>query len=236
MVVAGDLDAEGAASVAAEIVGREGPGAALGFALDVTRAEDVDAALERALLEYGGVDVVVSNAGIAHCAAIEALELADWERSLAVNATGHFLVARAALRLFRRQGTGGSLVFVATKNVTAPGKDFAAYSAAKAAEAQLARVAAIEGGPLGVRVNMVNPDAVFAGSGLWAGIAPERARAHGIDPEALGDFYRSRTLLGVEVRAEDVAEAVLFLASDRSSRTTGCMLPVDGGVREAFVR
>ena len=126
--------------------------------------------------------------------------------------------------------------FVATKNVTAPGKDFAAYSAAKAAEAQLARVAAIEGGAIGVRVNLVNPDAIFAGSTLWDGIREERARAYGVAPERLEEVYRGRTLLGVEVRAEDVAEAVLFLASDRSSRTTGAMIPVDGGVREAFVR
>jgi rhamnulose-1-phosphate aldolase/alcohol dehydrogenase len=235
-VVVTDLASSAAEDLAGEITARESAGSALALPLDVTREEQVEAALERVCLEYGGVDVVVSNAGIAHCAPIESLELADWERSLAVNATGHFLLARAALRLLRRQGTGGSLVFVATKNVTAPGKDFAAYSASKAAEAQLARVAAIEGGPLGVRVNMVNPDAVFAGSGLWTEIGPERARAHGIAPEALGDFYRARTLLNVEVRAEDVAEAVLFLASDRSSRTTGCMLPVDGGVREAFPR
>ncbi|HEX2093000.1 MAG TPA: bifunctional rhamnulose-1-phosphate aldolase/short-chain dehydrogenase [Longimicrobiaceae bacterium] len=235
-VVVTDRDGPGAEALAAAVVEREGAGAALALPLDVTREHQVEAALESASLEYGGVDAVVSNAGVAHCAPIEALELADWERSLAVNATGHFLVTRAALRLFRRQGTGGSLVFVATKNVTAPGKDFAAYSASKAAEAQLARVAAIEGGPLGVRVNMVNPDAVFEGSGLWAGIGEERARAHGIAPEALAGFYRARTLLGVEVRAGDVAEAVLFLASERASRTTGCMLPVDGGVREAFVR
>jgi rhamnulose-1-phosphate aldolase/alcohol dehydrogenase len=236
LVVVTDLASAAAEALAGEIAAREGAGSALALPLDVTREDRVDAVLERAALEYGGVDVVVSNAGTAHCAPIESLELADWERSLAVNATGHFLVARAALRLLRRQGTGGSLVFVATKNVTAPGKDFAAYSASKAAEAQLARVAAIEGGPLGVRVNMVNPDAVFAGSGLWAEIGPERARAHGIAPDALGAFYRARTLLDVEVRAADVAEAVLFLASDRSSRTTGCMLPVDGGVREAFPR
>jgi len=128
------------------------------------------------------------------------------------------------------------MVFVATKNVTAPGKDFAAYSASKAAEAQLARVAAIEGGPIGVRVNMVNPDAIFGGSGLWTGIREERAKAYGVSPERLEDVYRGRTLLGVEVRGEDVAEAVLFLASDRSSRKTGAMIAVDGGVREAFVR
>jgi NAD(P)-dependent dehydrogenase (short-subunit alcohol dehydrogenase family) len=236
LVVATDVEAGGAALVAASVMEKEGPGTAIGFKLDVTRAESVEEALERAVLEFGGVDVVVSNAGVAHCAPIEALELADWERSLAVNATGHFLVTRAMLRHFRRQGVGGSIVFVATKNVTAPGKDFAAYSASKAAEAQLARVAAIEGGSLGVRVNMVNPDAIFEGSRLWSEIGPERARAHGIDPAQLGDFYRQRTLLGVDVRADDVAEAVLFLASERASRTTGAMLAVDGGVREAFVR
>jgi NAD(P)-dependent dehydrogenase (short-subunit alcohol dehydrogenase family) len=235
-VVATDLEGSGVGEVAAEIEAREGGGAAIACALDVTRADDVAAALERAALEFGGVDLVVSNAGIAHCAPIEALETADWERSLAVNATGHFLVTRAALRHFRRQGTGGNMVFVATKNVTSPGKDFAAYSASKAAEAQLARVAAIEGAEIGVRVNLVNPDAIF-GTGLWSPeIREQRARAHGIDPARVEEFYRTRNLLGVEVRAEDVAEAVLFLASDRSSRTTGAMLPVDGGVRDAFVR
>jgi rhamnulose-1-phosphate aldolase/alcohol dehydrogenase len=235
-VVVTDVDEAGTESVAAAIVQREGAGTALALPLDVTRAEAVDAALESALLEYGGVDVVVSNAGMAHCAPIEQLELADWERSLSVNATGHFLVTRAALRHFRRQGIGGTLVFVATKNVTAPGKDFAAYSASKAAEAQLARVAAIEGGPQGIRVNMVNPDAIFGGSHLWDGIREQRAAAYGVPPERLEEVYRGRTLLGVEVRAEDVAESVLFLASDRSSRTTGAMIPVDGGVREAFPR
>jgi rhamnulose-1-phosphate aldolase/alcohol dehydrogenase len=235
-VVATDVDRAGIDTLAAEIVASEGAGAALAVALDVTSSEQVDAAVQAASLEYGGVDVIVSNAGIAHCAPIESLELADWERSLAVNATGHFLVTRAALRHFRRQGTGGSIVFVATKNVTAPGKDFAAYSASKAAEAQLARVAAIEGGALGVRVNMVNPDAIFGGSHLWDGIREQRAQAYGVEPDELETVYRGRTLLGVEVRAEDVAESVLFLAGDRSSRTTGTMLPVDGGVREAFVR
>jgi rhamnulose-1-phosphate aldolase/alcohol dehydrogenase len=235
-VVATDVDVPGIEIVSTTVVEREGLGTALGWLLDVTRPEQVDEAFERAILEYGGIDVIVSNAGMAHSAPIEQLELGDWERSMAVNATGHFLVTRAALRHFRRQGAGGALVFVATKNVTAPGRDFAAYSASKAAEAQLARVAAIEAGPLGVRVNMVNPDAIFGGSNLWDGIREQRAAAYGVEPDRLEDVYRGRTLLGVEVRAEDVAEAVLFLASDRSSRTTGTMLPVDGGVREAFVR
>jgi rhamnulose-1-phosphate aldolase/alcohol dehydrogenase len=235
-VVVTDLDAQSAAATARLLGERHADAGVLTRVLDVTSEADVDAAIEHTILEFGGLDIIVSNAGHAHCASIETLELADWERSLAVNATGHFLVVRAALRHFRAQGIGGSIVCVATKNVVAPGADFAAYSAAKAAEAQLARVAAIEGGPLGVRVNMVNPDAIFAGTHLWDEIRNERARAHGIAPEDIEDFYRKRSLLGVQVRAEDVAEAVLFLASDRSSRTTGTMLPVDAGVREAFVR
>jgi NAD(P)-dependent dehydrogenase (short-subunit alcohol dehydrogenase family) len=139
--------------------------------------------------------------------------------------------------VLKAQGLGGSLVFVATKNVMSPGKDFAAYSASKAAEAQLAKVAALEGGSHGIRVNLVNPDAVFRDSGLWsAEIREERARAQGIAVEEIEDFYRKRNLLGVSVLPEDVAEAVLFLASDRAAKTTGCTLTVDGGVRDAFPR
>jgi NAD(P)-dependent dehydrogenase (short-subunit alcohol dehydrogenase family) len=186
---------------------------------------------------FGGLDIVVSNAGIAHSAPIDRMALADWERSFAINATGHFLVTRAALRILRAQGLGGSLVFVATKNVMSPGKDFAAYSAAKAAEAQLAKVAALEGGPHGIRANIVNPDAVFRDSRLWSEeVRRERAHAQGIDVGGLEEFYRKRNLLGVSILPEDVAEAVLFLASDRSAKTTGCTLTVDGGVRDAFPR
>jgi len=236
-VVVTDRDAEGAASVAAEIVARHGMDRALGLALDVTVEDSVRAAFEAALLAFGGIDIVISNAGIAHVSAIDRMNLQDWRRSFDVNATGHFLVARAALPILKEQGTGGSLVFVASKNVLAPGRDFGAYSASKAAQVQLARVLAIEGGESGVRVNMINPDAVFQDSGLWSeGVREERARAHGIRPEDLEEFYRKRNLLGVRVTAEDVAEAALWLASDRSAKTTGCILTVDGGVREAFPR
>jgi rhamnulose-1-phosphate aldolase/alcohol dehydrogenase len=236
-VVVTDVDEAGAARVTAELAAEAGPATPLGLAMDVTDEVSVEAAFDRVLDTYGGLDVVVSNAGIAHAAPIDAMALADWERSFAVNARGHFLVARAALRVLRAQGLGGSLVFVATKNVLAPGKDFAAYSASKAAEAQLAKVAALEGGPDGIRVNIVNPDAVFRDSGLWSeDIRRERARAQGIGVEDLEEHYRKRNLLGVPVLPEDVAEAVLFLASDRAAKTTGCTLTVDGGVRDAFPR
>lgn len=234
-VIATDRDPATAAATCA-LIQSAGAAPSTAWALDVTRETAVDTAFERAMIEFGGIDVVVSNAGYAHSAPIEQLQLADWERSFAVNASAHFLVSRAALRLMRRQAIGGCIVFVVTKNVVAPGADFAAYSAAKAAEAQLARVAAIEGGPIGVRVNMVNPDAVFAETHLWDELRAERARTHNVSPAEIEDFYRKRSLLGVSVRPVDVAEAVLFLASDRSSRTTGGVIPVDGGVREAFLR
>ncbi len=236
-VVGGDLDEAGARKVADEIVSASGAGRALGVRMDVASEGSVEQAFEAAVLAYGGLDILVSNAGIAHGAAVDRMELADWERSFAVNATGHFLVARAALRLFKAQGRGGAMVFVATKNVMSPGKDFAAYSASKAAEAQLAKVVAIEGGPVGVRSNIVNPDAVFQDSKLWSEeIRRERAAAQGIGVDQLEDYYRKRNLLEAPILPEDVAEAILFLASDRSSKTTGCTVTVDGGLRDAFPR
>ncbi len=236
-VVVTDLDGAGARKVADEIAAKVGSGRTLGLAMDVTSEASVRAAFEETVLAYGGVDVIVSNAGIAHSTPVVDLALADWERSFAVNATGHFLVAREAMRILMAQGIGGALVFIATKNVMSPGKDFAAYSAAKAAEAQLAKVLALEGAPHGIRSNIVNPDAIFQDSGLWsAEVRRERAAAQGIAVEQLEEFYRKRNLLGARILPDDVAEAVLFLASDRSSKTTGCTLTVDGGVKDAFPR
>jgi NAD(P)-dependent dehydrogenase (short-subunit alcohol dehydrogenase family) len=204
---------------------------------DVTSEQDVAGLFRAACSSFGGVDVVVSNAGVAPAGALDRLDLADWERSLAVNATGHFLVAREAMRVMKAQGTGGAFVFVGSKNVPAPGKEFGAYSAAKAAETQLARVLALEGAPHGIRSNVLHPDAVFEDSGLWSPrLRADRARAQGIRTEDVPDAYRRRSLLGLEVRPGDVAEAALFFASDRSSRITGAWLPVDAGLREAFPR
>ena len=236
-VVVGDVDEAGAKKTADEVTASVGSGRAIGLRMDVTSEASVRAAFETTVLAYGGLDVLVSNAGIAHGAPVDRLALADWERSFAVNATGHFLVAREAMRILIPQGLGGALVFVATKNVMSPGKDFAAYSAAKAAEAQLAKVLALEGAPHGIRSNIVNPDAVFQDSKLWSDdVRRERASAQGIAVEQLEDFYRKRNLLGTRILPEDVAEAVLFFAADRSSKTTGCTLTVDGGVKDAFPR
>jgi rhamnulose-1-phosphate aldolase/alcohol dehydrogenase len=236
-VAIGDLDEAGVHKTAEEIVRAQTAGRALGLFMDVTREASVRHAVEEVVLAYGGLDIVVSNAGIAHSAPLDRTELDDWERSLAVNATGHFLVARDTLRVLKTQGLGGAFVFVATKNVMSPGKDFGAYSVSKAAEAQLAKIVALEGGPFGIRANIVSPDAVFQDSKLWSPeVRQERAQAQGIPVDRLEEFYRTRNLLGVSIFPGDVAEAVCFLASDRSAKTTGCTVTVDGGLKDAFPR
>ncbi|MGQ0615107.1 MAG: SDR family oxidoreductase [Planctomycetaceae bacterium] len=221
-----DRDARGVQATAQAIGVRAEP-----VTCDVTDEAQVEESFSRACLAFGGVDLVVSNAGIAESAPIGELTREQWERSMAANATSHFLVARAALRVLAAQKSGGAFVFVASKNVLFPGKGFAAYSASKAAETQLARVLALEAAPLGVRVNVLHPDAVFAGSRLWSDeVRRERARAHGVEPRELESFYAGRNLLKLPVRAEDVAAAALFFASDESSRITGASLPIDGGL------
>ncbi len=236
-VIVTDLDAESAEDVATEINRAAGPERAAAFPLDVADAGQVADAFQSLRRAYGGLDILVSNAGIAPVGTIDNLSLADWQRSLDINTTGHFLVAAEAVKLMQEQGIGGSLVFIGTKNVPAPGAEFGAYSVAKAAEVQLARVLALENGQYGIRVNVVNPDAVFQGSRLWSTeLRQERAAAHGVTVEGLEEFYQQRNLLKAKVFAEDVAETVLFLASNRSAKTTGAMIPVDGGVREAFPR
>lgn len=204
---------------------------------DVADEELADRLTREAVLAFGGLDGLVSNAGIAVTGELARLERADWDRSMAVNATSHFLLVRAALRVLEAQGIGGSIVFIASKNAFSPGAGFGPYSAAKAAQLQIARMTALEGGRIGVRANAINPDAVFEGSKLWSDeLRASRAAAHHVPVERLEAFYASRNLLRVEVRPRDVAEAVVFLLSDRSSRTTGCVITVDGGVEGAFPR
>jgi len=236
-VIVTDVDIAAAQQVADELVAANGPERAIACQLDVTDEQAVAAAFRTARLTYGGLDIVVSNAGIARVGQIHELSLEDWQQSMDINATGHFLVSREAVKLLREQNTGGSIIFVGTKNVPSPGKEFGAYSASKAAEAQLARVLAIENGEFNIRVNIINPDAIFRGSNLWS---PElragRAAAHGIKEDDLEDFYRKRNLLQLPVTGEDVAEVAALLAGDKFAKTTGAMIPVDGGLKDAFPR
>jgi NAD(P)-dependent dehydrogenase (short-subunit alcohol dehydrogenase family) len=204
---------------------------------DVTNEANVARAFALTAREYGGVDIVVSNAGIASSARIEETSLAMWQQNLDVLATGYFLIGREAARILKAQATGGSIVFVASKNALVASAAAAAYSAAKAAELHLARCMALELAPDGIRVNVVNPDAVLQGSRIWStGWRAERAAAYGIDPSELNQFYRERSLLKRNVTPEDVAEAVHFFASDRSSKSTGNILNVDAGNAAAFTR
>ncbi len=207
--------------------------------MDVTDEASTRNAFDAACRRYGGIDVVVPNAGVALVRPLEQLGAAEARRVADVNYLGVLLSIREAARIFRLQGTGGNIIVNASKNVFAPGKDFGAYSASKAAAHQLGKVAAIELAPLGVRVNLINADAIFAEgetrSGLWDEIGPERARSRGLSTGELPEFYRQRNLLHARVSARHVGRAVLFFATNQTP-TTGATLPVDGGVVEAFPR
>jgi rhamnulose-1-phosphate aldolase/alcohol dehydrogenase len=232
-VVAFDIDGDGAQDAVQEL-----GDSAVAVGGDVTSETDVRDAFAAALDAFGGLDIVISNAGIASSAPIEETTLAEWNRNQSILATGYFLVAREAFRILRAQGSGGSIVFIASKNALVAGKNASAYSSAKAAELHLARCLAEEGGSDGIRVNTVNPDAVLQGSRIWGSSwREERAAAYGIDPDQLEEHYRQRTTLGVNVFPEDVATAVLHFASDqRSGKSTGNVLNVDGGVVAAYTR
>ncbi len=232
-IVAFDLDGDGAGDAVQEL-GYSG----LPVGGDVTSETDVQGAFRAAINAFGGVDILVSNAGIASSAPIEETSLDEWNRNQSILVTGYFLVAREAFRILREQASGGSIVFVASKNALVAGKNAAAYSSAKAAELHMARCLAEEGGSEGIRVNTVNPDAVLQGSRIWGSSwREERAAAYGIDPDELEEHYRQRTTLGVNVFPEDIAVAVLHFASDeRSGKSTGNVLNVDGGVAAAYSR
>jgi rhamnulose-1-phosphate aldolase/alcohol dehydrogenase len=236
-VVVGDLNLTGAQEVAEEIIEARGLRRACAVQVDVTEEHAVQALVDQAVVEYGGVDILVASAGLASSAPITETTLEDWERNYAVLARGYFLAARDAFRVMVEQGRGGSIVFVASKNALVAGANAAAYSSAKAASLHLARCLAEEGGPHGIRVNTVNPDAVIQDSSIWSSDwKAERASTYGVTTDDLQSFYRSRTKLGVDVYPEDVAEAIAFLAGPRSTKSTGNVINVDGGVTAAYPR
>jgi rhamnulose-1-phosphate aldolase/alcohol dehydrogenase len=236
-VVVADLNAGGAAEVADEIVARHGLRRAIAVGVDVTDERAIEEMVRQTVLAYGGLDILVSSAGLATSAPITETTLDEWELNYAVLARGYFLAARETFRLLLQQGRGGSLVFVGSKNALVAGSNAAAYSSAKAASLHLARCLADEGGPHGIRVNTVNPDAVLAGSSIWSSEwKAERASSYGVSEDDLQAFYRDRSKLGVNVYPEDVAEAIAFFAGPRSAKSTGNVVNVDGGVTAAYPR
>lgn len=237
-IIATDIDLAGAEQLADYLNQHFGSGRAVALKMDVTNEESVRAAFEQAALAFGGLDIIVNNAGLASSSPITETSLASWNKNWQVLATGYFLVAREGFQLLQAQGRAGNLVFVASKNGLVAGKNAAAYSTAKAAEVHLARCLAEEGGQAGIRVNTVNPDAVLAGSRIWdSSWRQERAATYGVAPDQLEEVYRKRTTLGVNILPEDIAEAVAFFASPvRSIKSTGNILNVDGGVAAAYPR
>ncbi|MBB2973394.1 bifunctional rhamnulose-1-phosphate aldolase/short-chain dehydrogenase [Mesorhizobium sp. RMAD-H1] len=236
-VVLADIDAGALKATHDEFAKRFGADVVRQLALNVTDEAGVIAAFAETAVEFGGLDILVSNAGIASSAPIEATELSMWNRNIDILATGYFLVSREAFRLFRRQKLGGNVVFVASKNGLAASPGASAYCAAKAAEIHLARCLALEGADAGIRVNTVNPDAVLRGSKIWNGEWREqRAASSKIEVSDLEEHYRNRSLLKLNVFPEDIAEAVYFLASDASAKSTGNIINVDAGNAQSFTR
>jgi NAD(P)-dependent dehydrogenase (short-subunit alcohol dehydrogenase family) len=233
-VVVADRDGAAAERVAAEI----GPAdVAVAVTSDVTDEDSVIGACRQAALAFGGVDLVVNNAGLSISRPLLETTAADWDVQHAVMARGSFLVAREAARIMAAQGMGGDIVYICSKNAVFAGPDNVAYGAAKADQAHQVRLLAAELGGLGIRVNGINPDGVVRGSGIFAGgWGAQRAAVYGVPEEELGAFYARRTLLQREVLPEHVAAAVVALTAGDLPLTTGLHIPVDAGVAAAFLR
>jgi rhamnulose-1-phosphate aldolase/alcohol dehydrogenase len=233
-VVVADRDGDAARGVAGELGSSDVAAAVLA---DVTDEEAIAAAFRAAALAFGGVDLVVNNAGLSISKPLADTTAADWDIQHSVMARGSFLVSRAAAAMMRAQAMGGDIIYICSKNGVFAGPNNVAYGAAKADQAHQVRLLAAELGEFGIRVNGINPDGVVRGSGIFAGgWGASRAAVYGVPEEDLGAFYAQRTLLKREVLPEHVAAAVLALTAGDLSLTTGLLIPVDGGVAAAFLR
>jgi len=210
-----------------------------GIIMDVTCPEGVSEGIEKTVKNFGSLEIAVINAGIAYVSSIRDMDINEFQKLERVNLEGTLIVLKELAKHFEKQNTGGDIILISTKNVFAPGASFGAYSATKAAAHQLARIASLELAPIGVRVNMIAPDAVFSDgkrkSGLWEKVGPDRMKARGLDEKGLQEYYRNRNLLRTEVTADHVANAVLFFVSHQTP-TTGATIPVDGGLPDATPR
>ncbi|RKO20622.1 bifunctional aldolase/short-chain dehydrogenase [Pseudarthrobacter phenanthrenivorans] len=233
-VVIADLNLENAEKVAEELGGSD---VAIGVQADVTDEAQVEAAIDAAVLAFGGVDLVVNNAGLSISKPLLETTEKDWDLQHNVMAKGSFLVAKAAAKVMIAQGMGGDIIYISSKNSVFAGPNNIAYSATKADQAHQVRLLAAELGEHGIRVNGINPDGVVRGSGIFAGgWGAKRAAVYGVDEEKLGEYYAQRTLLKREVLPEHVANAAAVLTSNELSHTTGLHIPVDAGVAAAFLR
>jgi rhamnulose-1-phosphate aldolase/alcohol dehydrogenase len=233
-VVVADIDAESAETVARELGGTD---VAISVTADVTDEEQVAEAFRRAILAFGGIDLIVNNAGLSISKPLLETTVRDWDLQHDVMARGSFLVSREAARVMIDQAMGGDLVYIVSKNAFFAGPNNVAYGASKADQAHQVRLLAAELGQYGIRVNGVNPDGVVRGSGIFAkGWGADRARTYGVAEDKLGEFYAQRTLLKREVLPEHVAAAVFALTGGDLSQTTGLHIPVDAGVAAAFLR
>ncbi|RWP62358.1 bifunctional rhamnulose-1-phosphate aldolase/short-chain dehydrogenase [Mesorhizobium sp.] len=236
-VVLADIDETALASANDELAKAHGKDFVRPVVLNVTSEDQVISGFAETAVEFGGIDILVSNAGLATSAPIEETTLALWNKNMDILSTGYFLVSREAFRLFRAQKIGGNVVFVASKNGLAASPNAAAYCTAKAAEIHLARCLALEGADAQIRVNVVNPDAVLRGSKIWTGEWKEqRAAAYKMSTDDLEEHYRSRSMLKRSVFPEDIAEAIYFFASDMSAKSTGNIVNVDAGNAQSFTR
>ncbi|RWE65183.1 bifunctional rhamnulose-1-phosphate aldolase/short-chain dehydrogenase [Mesorhizobium sp.] len=236
-VVLADIDETALASANDELAKAYGKDFVRPLVINVTSEDQVISGFAETAVEFGGIDILVSNAGLATSAPIEETTLALWNKNMDILSTGYFLVSREAFRLFRAQKIGGNVVFVASKNGLAASPNAAAYCTAKAAEIHLARCLALEGAEAQIRVNVVNPDAVLRGSKIWTGEWKEqRAAAYKMSADDLEEHYRSRSMLKRSVFPEDIAEAIYFFASDMSAKSTGNIVNVDAGNAQSFTR
>ncbi|MBA4490302.1 bifunctional rhamnulose-1-phosphate aldolase/short-chain dehydrogenase [Paracoccus sp. S1E-3] len=236
-VMLADIDANAAEEARAGFAARYGADVVRSVAMNVTDEAQVIGAFADLAVEFGGLDILVSNAGIASSAPVEETTLSLWNRNMDILSTGYFLVSREAFRMFRVQDIGGAVVFVGSKNGLAASPNASAYCTAKAAEIHLARCLALEGAEAGIRVNVVNPDAVLRGSKIWEGEwLDQRASTYKTDKEGLEEMYRQRSMLKRSVLPEDIAEGAYFFASDLSAKSTGNILNVDAGNVQAFTR
>lgn len=236
-VVLADIDEQALSVAASELCELFSSDVVSTVRCDVTNEQSVILAIRHTAVEFGGLDILVSNAGIASAAPLDETSLDLWNRNINILATGYFIVSREGFKLLKAQNAGGSMVFIASKNALVASPNASAYCTAKAAEIQLARSVALEGAPLGIRCNVVNPDAVLRGSKIWTGKwREERAAAYQMGENELEEHYRSRSMLKLNVFPEDIAEAVYFLGSDRSAKSTGNIINVDAGHAPAFTR